>query len=329
MDGWSEHFDLDVWLKAGRDCGMDLETYLAGRDQTQILPWQHLDTRVDVSFLQAERAKALAGEYTPDCRVHGCQKCGVCDFKEIMPRVYRPAKDGIQKFTSDEGRGSTGQVDPQEPGFSYRIAYSRLGEVRFLSHLELIQVFFRALNRMEANLRFSHGFNPTPKVSFSPALPVGTESLAEFLDVELERPLSDPEEFLARLNQQLPAGLEGKGILLHTERGARDSGAMLFRYRLSFPRPFTEEEKERIAGFAAAERFVIRRVKKGRALEYDIRPQVQEFKVIGDAEVELSLLHESGKAVPKPHELLQGVLEIADHEVLRTRVVKISREAVL
>jgi radical SAM-linked protein len=47
----------------------------------------------------------------------------------------------------------------------YRISYSRRGDVRFLGHLELIQVFFRALSRAKAELKFSQGFNPSPKVA--------------------------------------------------------------------------------------------------------------------------------------------------------------------
>ena len=48
--------------------------------------------------------------------------------------------------------------------------------------------------------------------------------------------------------------------------------------------------------------------------------------MVGDAKVQLSLLHESGKATPKPLELLQAVLGISDDDVLRARVVKILRE---
>jgi radical SAM-linked protein len=197
--------------------------------------------------------------------------------------------------------------------------------VRFLSHLELIQVFFRALSRAKAELKFSQGFNPTPKVSFSPALPVGTESLAEYFDVELFKKLRDPQAFLALFNLQLPAGLQAENISQNVDR---DGPAMLFCYEITMARPFTEDEKESIALFSGRQSFVISRLRKGRRREYDVRPQVKEFEQIGDAKVRLSLRHESGKATPKPLELLQAVLGISDDEVLRARVVKIRREDV-
>jgi radical SAM family uncharacterized protein/radical SAM-linked protein len=323
LDGWSEHFDLDEWRHAGRDCGVELESYLKRREPWQILPWQHLDTGVDTTFLQEELAKALAGEYTPDCRVHGCQKCGVCDFKEILPRVHRPTEGAMQKRSPDSLGESPKQVELNSSSFLYRISYSCLGDMRFLSHLELIQVFFRALSRAKAELKFSQGFNPTPKVSFSPALPVGTESVAEYLDVELRKPLHDPPAFLARFNLQLPAGLQAENISLLVDR---DGPVMIFCYEITMPRPFTEDEQERIALFSERQQFIITRTRKGRKRDYDVRPQVKEFEMVGDAKVRLSLLHESGKATPKPIELLRALLGISEEEALRARVIKIQRE---
>ncbi|MBE9520250.1 MAG: TIGR03960 family B12-binding radical SAM protein, partial [Proteobacteria bacterium] len=93
LDAWTEHFDLELWQKAGAACNIDLAEYLRQRDLSEILPWQHLDTGVDESFLMAEFFKALEGMYTEDCRVHACQKCGACDFKTIKPVVQCKIKD--------------------------------------------------------------------------------------------------------------------------------------------------------------------------------------------------------------------------------------------
>ncbi|MCI5197602.1 MAG: DUF2344 domain-containing protein, partial [Candidatus Electrothrix sp. AW5] len=37
----------------------------------------------------------------------------------------------------------------------------------------------------------SQGFNPSPKVSFSPALPVGVESYIEYFDIDLASPVKN------------------------------------------------------------------------------------------------------------------------------------------
>ncbi len=149
-----------------------MTSYLRQRDPEEILPWQHLDTGVRESFLEEELEKAATGIYTPDCRVHGCQQCGVCDFKTVQPQVAarkNEAKPGCPLPSPDQK-----EVNPAgDESFQYRIEFSKTDEARLLSHLEMLQVFFRAFRRLRLPLCFSKGFNPTPKVSFGPALSHG------------------------------------------------------------------------------------------------------------------------------------------------------------
>lgn len=71
------------------------------------------------------------------------------------------------------------------------VSYSRLGDICYLGHLEILQVVFRILRRANIQTNFSKGFNPSPKVSFGPALPVGTRSMAEYFVMDLPAPLAD------------------------------------------------------------------------------------------------------------------------------------------
>ena len=60
----------------------DLLINVAGRvdDAThgEQLPWQHLSCGVSQQFLSKEYEKAVAAEFTPDCRRGKCSACGVC-----------------------------------------------------------------------------------------------------------------------------------------------------------------------------------------------------------------------------------------------------------
>ncbi|NLC39201.1 MAG: DUF2344 domain-containing protein, partial [Clostridia bacterium] len=64
-----------------------------------------------------------------------------------------------------------------------RLEYSRCGTARFLSHLEMLRLFERSFRRASLPLAFSRGFNPHPKISFGPPLPVGVSGRREYLDV--------------------------------------------------------------------------------------------------------------------------------------------------
>lgn len=78
-DGWSEHFKYDVWLEAFAETGID-PLFYARRDRRtdEVLPWDHLATGVDKSFLAREYDLAVAGRLTGDCRRGACAACGVC-----------------------------------------------------------------------------------------------------------------------------------------------------------------------------------------------------------------------------------------------------------
>jgi radical SAM family uncharacterized protein len=77
FDGWSEHFNFDIWMDAFKECGVDGDFYpYRSRSYDEILPWDFIDSGVTKEFLIKENEKAKNAEVTPDCRL-GCTNCGV------------------------------------------------------------------------------------------------------------------------------------------------------------------------------------------------------------------------------------------------------------
>src|SRR5262249_10334330 len=72
-------------------------------------------------------------------------------------------------------------------------------------HLETMTALLRTFRRARLSIPHSQGFHPKPKVSFGPACPVGTESRAEYLDVELFGAL-DADDVAERVRAELPQG---------------------------------------------------------------------------------------------------------------------------
>ncbi len=310
FDAWNDHMRLDTWREAAKALGLDLESYLGRRDFDEPLPWDHLDCGVDPAFIRAEYDKALEGAYTPDCRVHGCQKCGLCDFETIFPRTCKAEPDWSAEAGGD-GLGEEGEAH-----FHYRLDYSRLGRARILSHLELLQVFFRAFNRVGLPLHYSKGFNPSPKVSFSPALPLGTESKAEYLFVDLSAVIA-PQEWLAAINDQLPEGILANELSLADSKKIPAKVETCYTINLAHP-----AANQRIASFMAADSFpvVVTRKKKERIL--DGRSQVTGLHLVDKKTVELRMISEVSKAGLKPLEIIQAVFELPEQELIQIRVVK-------
>lgn len=88
-----------------------------------------------------------------------------------------------------------------------RIKYTKEGMVRYISHLNLVQIFNRALRRAGLPVSISAGFNPRFRISFGPPLPLGINSQAEYLDIRVTEAVN-LEEVKDRLNQALPEGLK-------------------------------------------------------------------------------------------------------------------------
>ena len=88
-----------------------------------------------------------------------------------------------------------------------RIKYCKGGPIAYISHLNLVQVFTRALRRANIPVVISCGFNPRFRISFGPPLPLGISSSSEYLDIRLKEEVK-VEELTERLNLVLPQGLK-------------------------------------------------------------------------------------------------------------------------
>ncbi|MEN8190282.1 MAG: TIGR03960 family B12-binding radical SAM protein [Thermodesulfobacteriota bacterium] len=322
LDGWSDHFQLSIWQEAADQCDVILEDYLRQRREDEILPWHHLASGVDEDFLRLELKRAKKEAYTPDCRYHSCQKCGLCDFKTIKPVVI-----DRKRFQADRTDEPPRQPPPSpsrpvvqgDDHFRYMVSYSRLGQIALLGHLEFLQLTFRVLRRAGIQTHFSKGFNPSPKVSFGPALSVGTESHDEYFIMDLPAPLSDIPAAIDRLNEELPRGITIKNIEIHPGKIPQ---RIRTRYSVTCPQPITNQEKQRLDEFIQSAEFPISRTRKGKTKNFDIRPLVHDMLVDGEDIIRLELISQSGAPGVKPMEVVASVLQLDPELTARCQVVK-------
>jgi len=87
-----------------------------------------------------------------------------------------------------------------------RIRFSREEQIKFISHLDMIRLWQRALKRAGIPLAYSEGFNPRPRVSLAVPLALGITSEAELMDIFCSR-LVSPHWFTEAVNRQLPPGI--------------------------------------------------------------------------------------------------------------------------
>jgi radical SAM family uncharacterized protein len=83
LDGWTEQFHNDLWIKAFENCGIDPSFYAnRERGKEELLPWDFIDAGVTKAFLLRENEKSINAQTTSDCRL-GCQGCGLTRFEGV------------------------------------------------------------------------------------------------------------------------------------------------------------------------------------------------------------------------------------------------------
>ena len=88
-----------------------------------------------------------------------------------------------------------------------RIRFSRGEELKFISHLDIMRLWQRALHRAGIPLAYTEGFSPHPRISSAAPLAVGVTSQGELMDIFCAKWVS-PHFFSTAVSQQLPPGIQ-------------------------------------------------------------------------------------------------------------------------
>lgn len=95
--------------------------------------------------------------------------------------------------------------------YKVNFVFTKKQEMRFISHLDLMRLFMRAMRRARLPVKMTEGFNPHPKLSIPKALKLGKESDNEQASIFL-RETVNLEDFRKRLQEQMPGGITIKQV---------------------------------------------------------------------------------------------------------------------
>lgn len=91
FDAWKEHFDFQRWTRAFRAAGLNPDFYAhRQRSQDELLPWGHIHSGVNQSYLWRDYQLSLVGKTRIDCREE-CQSCGIlAAYSDLRPEKPGP-----------------------------------------------------------------------------------------------------------------------------------------------------------------------------------------------------------------------------------------------
>jgi len=165
-----------------------------------------------------------------------------------------------------------------------RLRFAKSGDLRLVSHHDLLRCLERLLRRAEIPVASSQGFNPRPKVVFTLALALGIEGRREVLELDLAEPMG-PDEVLGRLRASAPPGLE----FLEAEAVApgRPAHAQAVDYQLDVPADRRDAALAALARFEASADWPYTRRRSDRPdTVIDLRPFLMTVSPNGSARPE-------------------------------------------
>lgn len=156
-----------------------------------------------------------------------------------------------------------------------RVRFRKTGDLQYISHLDLQRTFARVLVRAGLPLWYTKGFNPHIKMVFGLPLSVGTESECEFLDIRIEREMSE-EEIMRRLNGEVTEEMAITAVYRPT-RKFTDIAFAEYVYTVEAPGVAGACDRVRDL-FDGRSLTVLKRSKSGEK-ETDIRPLIRRISV--------------------------------------------------
>jgi len=165
--------------------------------------------------------------------------------------------------------------------FRLRVRFSRGEELKFISHLDIIRLWIRALRRAQIPLEYTEGFSPHPRISLAVPLSVGVTAENELLDISMTKVVS-PHWFVDTVNRQLPDGLK---VLEASPIGPNvpslQSQVRFTQYQVEVKTDKSEEEtKTAIDNLLAAESIPWHHERDTGRKSYDLRSLIDDIWLI-------------------------------------------------
>lgn len=174
-----------------------------------------------------------------------------------------------------------------------RIRYVRGDDVKFISHLDTMRTFQRAMARAQIPVAFSSGFNPSPRIIFGLPISLGFTSTSEYADIELTRRIP-AGDFVSGINGALPDALKvlkaryvdgGKNIMASVAMAA---------YEIDIGGTEGEIFKGEMESFLKKDAIMVEKKTKKRTSFIDIKPMIRDLKVELGESILLKVLLSAG-----------------------------------
>ncbi len=155
-----------------------------------------------------------------------------------------------------------------------RIKFSKTGAVKFIGHLDIMRYFQKLMRRADIPIAYSNGLSPHQVMSFALPLGIGLESDAEYMDIEITKPILS-EEAIEAMNAASAKGMEVLSFReLPESAGNAMASVVAADYLISFREGFEPSFslKDAAADLMEQDKIIISKKTKRSEQEIDLKP---------------------------------------------------------
>jgi radical SAM-linked protein len=202
------------------------------------------------------------------------------------PRALHPlrpprVRGGERHMVPDPRQQAASPVSPGPPTATavrekVRVRFRKGGDLRLVSHRDLMKCFERMVRRAGLPVAATKGFNPRPRLGFALSLALGIVGLQEVVELEMDAALA-PEAVHDALARQAPPGLEILSVRRIDTRLSGQPRRVCYRVPLS-PR-YLSGLPERIQSLLAAPACWIERTRP-QSRRFDLRPFLRDLRLL-------------------------------------------------
>ena len=174
--------------------------------------------------------------------------------------------------------------------YQYRIKLTKLNELKYISHLDFQNLILKTLRRADCDLELTEGFSPTPKISFSPALPIFIESECEFINISLKSEME--KNFKEKFEENTNKNMKIKDIFHYPPSERKLESLDILLQWAEYEAKIRENKKDicnlekiryNIEKYLSSDNLFIKKInKKGIEKNIDFKPSIKELKLVED-----------------------------------------------
>jgi len=153
-----------------------------------------------------------------------------------------------------------------------RLYFDKYGEMKFISHLDMLRFFERLFKKAQIPVKYSQGFHPRPRMSFGNPISLGTEAYNEVMDIEMEIPMSN-EEILNRVNAAAVNGFKLNAVEDVDKKSVLTEEFTVMIYEITGEKEIIDKLEELLR----RDEIVEVKEKNGKRTERDLKARIQGF----------------------------------------------------